>query len=148
MRTRAIAFVLLTVLLGVVFAHPRAQGRPGKIGPGLSARAATGERVPVVIELRAQPDDSPDLPPGQAKARGIAWAQERFLIRTPGYGHIKRLSSLPIVAIEVDEQILTGLDADPDVISVALDEPRPPSLMTSVPLVGAPTAWSLGASGG
>src|SRR5262245_38986909 len=149
MRTRAIAIFLLTAaLLGVSFAHPMAQGRrSGKISPGLLARVARGERVPVVIELNAQSDDAPDLPPGQAKARGIARAQERFLIRTPGYGHIKRLISLPIVAIEVDQRVLADLDADPDVVSVALDEPRPPSLTTSVPLVGAPTAWSLGASG-
>ncbi len=148
MRTRAIAIVLLTALLGVVFAHPMAQGRrSGKIPPGLLARVARGERVPVVIELKAQPDDAPDLPPAHAAARGIARAQERFLIRIPGYGHVKRLTSLPIVAIEVDERVLTDLDADPDVVSVALDEPRHPSLMTSVPLVGAPTAWGLGASG-
>jgi subtilisin family serine protease len=147
-RTRAIAIVLLTALLGVVFAHPMAQGRrPGKMSPGLRARVATGERVPVVIELRAQPDDAPDLPRAHAITRGIARAQDGFLLRTPGYGHIKRLTSLPIVAIEVDERVLADLDADADVISVTLDEPRKPSLMTSVPLIGAPTAWSLGASG-
>jgi hypothetical protein len=148
MRTRAIAIILLTLLLGVVFAHPMAQGRqPGKISPGLRARVASGARVPVVIELRAQPDDAPDLPRARAEARGIARAQESFLIRTPGYGHIKRLTSLPIVAIEVDERVLADLEADPDVVSVTLDERRKPSLMTSVPLIGAPTAWSLGASG-
>src|SRR5262245_21526210 len=148
MRSRAIAIVLLTALLGVVLARPMAQGRQaGKINPDLRARVAKGARVPVVIELRAQPDDAPDLPPGHAKARGIARAQDGFLIRTPGYGHIKRLTSLPIVAIEVDARVLTNLDADPDVISVTLDKPRHPSLMTSVPLIGAPTAWGLGASG-
>jgi subtilisin family serine protease len=148
MRSRAIAIVLLTALLGVVLAHPMAQGRrPGKISPGLRARVASGARVPVIIELRAQPDDAPDLPRAHAIARGIARAQDGFLLRTPGYGHIKRLTSLPIVAIEVDERVLADLDADPDVVSVALDEPRRPSLMQSVPLVGAPGAWSLGASG-
>jgi len=148
MRTRAIAILLLTALLGVVLAHPMAQDRrPGKISPSLRARVAKGERVPVIIELRAQPDDAPDLPRAQAVARGIARAQDGFLIRTPGYGHIKRLTSLPIVAIEVDERVLTHLDADLEVVSVTLDERRKPSLMTSVPLVGAPAAWALGDSG-
>jgi hypothetical protein len=75
-RPRAIAIVLLTALLGVVFAHPMAQGRrPAKISPGLRARVASGARVPVIIELRAQPDDAPDLPRAHAIARGIARAR-------------------------------------------------------------------------
>jgi hypothetical protein len=47
----------------------------------------------------------------------------------------------------VDERVLADLDADPDVVSVTLDARRKPSLMQSVPLVGAPAAWALGASG-
>ena len=57
------------------------------------------------------------------------------------------MAHLPIVALEVDSRALSELAMSPDVVSVRVDQLRRPTLNETVPLIGAPTAWSLGATG-
>ncbi len=52
-----------------------------------------------------------------------------------------------MMALEVDQRALAELTGSPDVASVRIDELRRPSLSISVPLIGGPTAWALGATG-
>ena len=57
------------------------------------------------------------------------------------------MSNLPLVALEVDSNALSELTTSADVVSVRVDELRRRNLIESVPLIGAPTAWNLGATG-
>ena len=116
-----------------------------RISPELQARLATGESVRVVVELR-RPSDAPAGGSDAARA-ALARAQQRFLERTPRTGTARRLVHFPIVALEVDSRALAELSTSPDVVSVRVDERRRPHLAQSVPLIGAPTAWNLGATG-
>ncbi len=134
----AAAFLLAAVTL---FAQPS-----DRIPGGLRARAARGERFPVIVQLNTEVDAAPGML-NQLRTAAISRVQERVLLRTPGLGRTKRLQHFPFVAIEADAQTLAQLESDPDVVSVQADELRHQSLTTSVPLIGAPTAWSLGASG-
>jgi subtilisin len=135
----------LAAAIGLVAATLFAQPND-RVPRGLRARAARGERIPVIVQLSTELD-APLRSSNQSRASAISRVQERVLLRAPGLGRIKRLRLLPFVAIEADAQTLAQLESDPDVVSVQADELRHQSLTTSVPLIGAPTAWSLGASG-
>ena len=52
-----------------------------------------------------------------------------------------------MMALDVDQRGLAQLTGSPDVASVRIDELRRPSLNISVPLIGGPTAWAVGATG-
>ena len=138
--------LLVTVLLST--APPGLSGQSDnaqRISPELRDRLATGESVRVVVELR-RPVDSPSAGVADAPA-ALARVQARLLERVPHIGEAKRLANLPIVALEVDSRALSELATSPDVKSVRVDHLRRPTLNETVPLIGAPTAWSLGATG-
>ncbi len=144
MRLRYLALAGATSLAATLLAQTNDIPR---VPQGLRARAASGERIPVIVQLNTEVDVPIASLDQTTRAPAIRRVQERVLLRTPGVGRVKRLKNLPVVAIEADAQTLAQLEADPDVVSVQLDELRHLSLTTSVPLIGAPTAWGLGASG-
>jgi subtilisin family serine protease len=120
--------------------------RPERVSTALQDRLARGERVRVVVELRRPAGARPGAPRDGVLA-ALARAQDEFLQRTPHFGSAKRLDNLPVVAIDIDHTALSELTTSPDVVSVRIDQLRRPTLIESVPLIGAPTAWSLGGTG-
>ncbi len=60
---------------------------------------------------------------------------------------LKRYTFIPSMALQVTPAGLAALAADPVVLGIQEDLPVPPSLLESVPLIGAPTVWASGYSG-
>lgn len=61
--------------------------------------------------------------------------------------NVKQFATIPYFAVTVDGATLRYLKLLPEITSVSEDELIAPTLAQSVPLVGAPTAWSNGYSG-
>ena len=135
----------IAILIAVATLPAQPTG-PDRIPPLLLQRLTAGERVRLIVELR-EPVEDESLPGGRERAaRRRADVQQRFLSAVGGRAH-KRLKSRAIVALEVDGHGVDELTNSPEVVSVREDELRAPTLAGSVPLVGAPEAWSLGATG-
>ena len=137
---------MATTLVGARQTEPSSQEPPGRISAALQARLGSGEQVRVIVELR-RPQEARGGATDEQVALAIGRAQERFLGRTPHRGASKRLRHSPIVALEVDAAALAELMTSQEVLSVRVDELRRPNLAESVPLVGAPAAWAVGATG-
>lgn len=75
--------------------------------------------------------------------------QQELLDRMSSYSlsSIKRFKYIPYLAMEVNAGALEALASDPEVVSIEEDRLLKPMLEESVPLVGAPQAWSQGFSG-
>jgi subtilisin family serine protease len=61
--------------------------------------------------------------------------------------NVKRFSTIPYMALEVDEAALEALWMDPDIISIQEDIPVPPTLAQSAALINADAAWGEGYDG-
>jgi len=119
---------------------------PGtRAAPGLVEKVQQKGRVPVIVRLR-----DADLPygffedqtaPRTAVIRGLQRAVvDDVLSRTGGDEdalHVSRFKFLPAMALSADEETLDALLDSPNVIDIAEDVPVPPTLMDSVPLIGA-----------
>ncbi len=79
----------------------------------------------------------------------IKRAQEAILQKVDSFGakNIKQFGTIPYVAMTVDGTTLDYLRSLPEITSIVEDTLAAPTLAQSVPLVGAPTAWSNGYSG-
>ena len=118
----------------------------------LQSKAAANGSVRVIVGLKV-----PYVPPGRLSSldavatqeRRIAAAQDAFAARvTSGRARVAvRFAHIPFAVAEVDDEALARLASDPDVASVQEDVPVPPDLATSVPLIGATTAWANGYTG-
>ena len=110
----------------------------------------------VIVELDL-PTGTPSVPEGTiagasaraARRAGIAAAQGNTLGRLSGLSHrvLHRYRTVPYLALEVDSQALTELEANANVRRVFEDRLLAPSLFESVPLVGADLAWDQGYDG-
>lgn len=125
--------------------RPNNPDNEGKAGQDLIARVQERGRVPVIVRLREQ-----TLPYGvfsdaaTPEAQIIDGLQNRILddifmttSRDETQLHVKRFSTIPAMALQVDALELETLMANPNVVDVIEDVPMPPTLMDSVPLIGA-----------
>jgi hypothetical protein len=140
-RPSPFAFVVLTLVCAVPLGAQPSERLP----PALLARLNRGETVRVIVQLRDPADREAPGGSGQAAADRDE-LQQRFVDRARAR-NVKRLRALPILAADVDAESLAELTASPDIVSVREDQLRRPELGTSVPLVGAPQAWNLAATG-
>jgi len=118
----------------------------------LLARAESQGRVRVIVWLAQDftPEGAFAWRPLAALQRGrIERARLALLDRLHGMQAelLRSPERLPLVALRVDGAALRALQADPGVARIQEDLPQPPILDKSVPLVGAPAAWSQGAVG-
>jgi subtilisin family serine protease len=158
-RSGIALFLLLTGLV-VVRPAPAETASPQVSAPAerLPAKIrdlALQGPVRVIVELNVS-SGGPQLPEGKmsgpavaARRARIAGAQGRALGRLQGLSHrvLHQFRSVPYMALEVDSQALTELSASPDVSRVFEDRLLRPSLMDSVPLIGADLAWQYGYDG-
>ena len=79
----------------------------------------------------------------------IEQAQDALLNRFQYFrvGEVKKFTTIPFLAAEVDAEALDKMRSDPEIISIQEDELSPPTLAQSVSLIGAPAAWNSGYSG-
>ena len=133
--------------------------RPGRrvgsvdaASPGLDAlraRAATGSRVPVIVELA-----EPFTPEPFARERGgapgqrarIASRQDAALaaVAALDVAAVKRMQTVPYLALHAGAEALEALAASPHVVRIQEDHADAPTLAQSTALVGAPAVWGQG----
>lgn len=114
------------------------------------AQAKGSVRVIVGLNINYQPEGRLRNPQAvQAQRSAIARAQETLLNQLAGHNvqAIRKYSFIPHLAMQVDAAALISLAANPSVTKIAADRVRYPSLLESVPLIGAPFAWSYGYTG-
>ena len=140
----------------VMAVKPTAKAQKARAFAALMAKVQAKGRVRVIVGLRLEggPGVSAASSFKDAAARAammsrVDRAQQALLVRMSGYNvsSVKRFKYIPYVAMEVDAAALAALAADPEVVSVEEDKLLKPMLEESIPLVGAPHAWSQGFSG-
>lgn len=118
----------------------------------LRMKALSAGSVRVIVELRTefQPEGNLRSVVAVQKQRGdIASSQETLLRETPGVinDSIKRFEFVPYLAFETSVTGLDHLRGSSQVTNIFEDVAVPPTLAESVPLIGAPAAWTAGFSG-
>jgi hypothetical protein len=152
---RVAAFIALIVgtVIGFTDLHgqqPRQQSEPGR--PVLSQELLdSAQNGPVLAIVRLRSDS---LPPAdgvplfqlqQAVGDLMAPVIERHgLADNPQLG---RLTASPVFRAMLSGDQLAALAADPDVAAIVPDRIYRPSLLQSVPMIGAPVAWGGGLTG-
>lgn len=108
-------------------------------------------KVPIIIRL-----DVPFTPEGlltkqeiQRQRQKIQKAQNNLLsvLALQNVTAIKRYQYIPFLAMHVNSATLTLLKTSQYVLNVVKDKAQPPSLMDSIPLIGADKAWASGFTG-
>ncbi|MCX6071766.1 MAG: S8 family serine peptidase [Chloroflexi bacterium] len=106
-------------------------------------------RVIVLLDLTTVPESK--MPRSQVAAQRdrIARAQARLLaLPDIASAHLlRKLTTLPVISLEVDSAALAALAESAGVLSIQEDIAVPPALDVSGPLVGATAAWAAGYSG-
>jgi subtilisin family serine protease len=120
--------------------------RPRKVPPELLQKAQTKGTVRVIVNLNVPEWTSKKQSKEAelAQRQKIADAQKLVLGELAGtrYKINRQFETVPGLAMEVGPDTLGALECSPRVLHVSEDAKLSPSLAESVPLVGAPQAWS------
>jgi subtilisin family serine protease len=154
-RGRSVAITILVIAAGaigdsVVSAQTRVPSGP-RIPAAAVATARTRGSVRVIVALNVAftAESFLGVSGVQSQRASIARAQSAVLgqmLRTR-LATVRRFSSIPYLALEVDEGDLQTLAASPDVIGMQLDAVAAPTLAESTSLIGATAAWTAGYTG-
>ena len=138
----------------VVAVKPAASAQRARVFAALTAKAQAEGRVRVIVGLRPEGGSEAASSFKDAAARAamvsrIDRTQQELMGRMSSYSlsSIKRFKYIPYLAMEVGAGALEALASDPEVVSIEEDKLLEPKLEESIPLVGAPQAWSQGFSG-
>ena len=140
----------------IMAVRPTAEAQRARAFAALTAKAQEEGRVRVIIGLRtgagsgaSSASSFKDAEARAAMVSRVGRDQQALLVRMSGYSvsSVRRFKYIPFLAMEVDAAALEALASDPEVVSVEEDKLLKPMLEESVPLVGAPQAWSQGFSG-
>ena len=140
----------------VMAVKPTAKAQKARAFAALMAKVQSKGRVRVIVGLRVGESSGAsaassfkDAAARAAMASRVNRAQQALLVRMNSFSisSVKRFKYIPFVAMEVDAAALGALASDPEVFSIEEDKLLKPMLEESVPLVGAPRAWSQGFSG-
>jgi subtilisin family serine protease len=107
------------------------------------------QRVIVLLDLTTIPESKLSRLQVAAQRDRISRAQAR-LLAMPGVATarlMRKLTTLPVISLEVDSAALAALAESASVLAIQEDVAVPPTLDVSGPLVGAPAAWAAGYSG-
>lgn len=155
-RALGLAFLLGVVLLIGSFTALAIQAAPPTQAPydiqDLLAKAQSQgvARVIVGLNIPYQPEgDLTDSRAVQNQRRDIATAQDAVLKKMAGSNTtlVARFKYIPYMALQVDAAALVTLAALPEVTSIEEDGFDAPSLASSIPVIGADTAWAAGYTG-
>ena len=140
----------------VMAVKPTAKAQKARAFAALMAKVQSKARVRVIVGLRVGESSGAsaassfkDAAARAAMASRVNRAQQALLVRMNSFSisSVKRFKYIPYVAMEVDAAALGALASDPEVFSIEEDKLLKPMLEESVPLLGAPRAWSQGFSG-
>jgi subtilisin family serine protease len=158
-------WLLLAILLTGLCAGPNQRARASAAPPPPSATqpetTQTSEARRVIVGVRVpdyQPEGALNDSAAIAEQRAaIARAQAALLARLAPHiaphiaphhlAHVTAFPFIPFVALQVNDEALRALRADPEVMSIEDDWPMPPTLAESGPLAGANYAWAQGYTG-
>src|SRR6516225_3338292 len=157
-RLTLVSIVYLTL---TSVSHAQVSAALAQKAQDAAAIAATAEQqgqVRIIVQFAGVPAGRPD-PAFLATIKAqIASMQDAIIARhfgsaanpSPGQGFqrgLQRFDSPPMFAVNVNKAELDALAADSRVTAISLDRLEPPLLLQSLPLVGTPTAYELGATG-
>ncbi len=154
-RARSVVVVIALVAAGLIGDWPlRAQSR-GRAGAPIpsdasaQARVRGTTRIIVGLDVAFTPESFLPATAVQSQRTLIARAQNAVAGRVPRAkrSSIRRFSSIPFLALEVDEADLRVLAAAAEVTGIQIDAVAKPMLAESIPLVGATRAWAAGDTG-
>lgn len=140
----------------VVAVRPTARAQRARALDALAARVRAEGRIRVIVGLRVEGGSGAssassfkDAAARAAMVSRVDGAQQELLVRMSGYSvsSVRRFKYIPFLAMEVEEAALEALASDPQVVSIEEDKLLTPMLEESVPLIGAPRAWSQGFGG-
>ena len=133
--------------------EPLVKAQRARAFASLRARVQSEDRVRVIVGLRTESRSvasaASSLRVAAARTPVIARAQQSVATRMNGHNVsiIRRFKFIPYVAMEVDAAALEALASDPEVVSIEEDGVVRPFLADSLPLIGAPQAWTQGYDG-
>jgi len=117
----------------------------------LKTKAEKDDTVPVIVGLSTsfELEGTLDYSNVQAQIGKIKQDQDSLLnyLSSSEADKIHKFEHVPFIAMTVDKNTLESLEASPLVTTIFEDVPHFPTLDDSVPLIGAPQAWSSGYSG-
>jgi subtilisin family serine protease len=154
-RARFVVAVIALVAAGLIGDWPlRAQsrGRSGAQIPSAAsaqARARGTARIIVGLEVAFTSEAFLGASAVQSQRASIARAQDAVagLVPRAKGSSIRRFSSIPFLALEVDEADLQVLAASAEVTGIEIDALAEPSLAEGTSLIGATRAWAAGDTG-
>ncbi len=124
---------------------------PDRVVSTLRAKALNQGEVRLIVKIQAPGKRFAELPAAsrQTRIQQIADLQNQFFarVRQPGLREITRFRTIPFMVFSADANAVDRLAALPEVISLKEDVPEPPALASSVPVIGAPNAWTAGYDG-
>jgi subtilisin family serine protease len=155
------AAILCTIIASAAFGQsaPLVQKSPDAAEVTRIAQERGFVRVIVQFDRPASATQvRPDAASIQALRSGVAAAQDQIIsshfgsVANPssgqGFGRgLTRFETTPGFAVNVAPAELNQLAADPRVMIINFDRAVPPTLIQSVPLIGMPQAYNLGATG-
>ncbi len=154
----ALLFLALTLLLSTGVSYAQAGQRPAMRGKnpatsysGLLSMAQSDGSVRVIVKLAGSFEKDANLSKKRATAQRNQIAEKQDALQKALAGkqvsHVKKFKHIPFIAMRVDANGLAALQANPNVESVEEDVYRFPSLASSIPVIGADTAWASGYTG-
>jgi len=152
-RCLPLVVVLITgAVCGETAASAQSRGRSGPpIPPAVTARARERGSARVIVGLNLPYIAESQLGSSRVRSQreSIARLQNAVLQRVfrANPASIRRFSSIPYLALDVDEGDLQALAAAPEVAQIQIDRVAAPTLAESTPLIGATRAWATGYTG-
>ena len=142
----------LFFFVGLLFSVTNAQLNLQNETAGLSGPAQKDETIKVIIGLRLDDyrSDAEISAESQARQRfEISQKQISLLNRLDNFklSNAKRFRYIPFLAMEVSPEALAALRQAPEVVSIQEDIEQKTAILQSVPLIGAPNAWTAGFTG-
>jgi len=124
---------------------------PGAVADALRARAASQGEVRLIVQLAAPGDSFADLPAAarQSREQQIANLQASLASRAlqPGMRELVRFRTIPFMVFSANANAVDRLANLPEVLSMKEDSLEYPTLASSIPIIGADSAWTAGYDG-
>jgi subtilisin family serine protease len=124
---------------------------PAAVADALLARAASLGEVRVIVQFSAPGKSFAELPAAARASRvqQIANLQANLAnrVRQPGVRELVRFRTIPFMVFSADVDAIDRLANLPEVIGMKEDSLEFPALASSIPIIGADTAWAAGYDG-